>query len=57
MEPVSSALTDSTHYHEKDLERNDGLEEADLLKKWGMLNWGRVALGAMAGGVGLWALM
>jgi hypothetical protein len=57
MEPVSRALGDEMHYHERDLERNDGEEEGGLLARWGRLNWGRVVMMGFAGGVGVRALL
>jgi hypothetical protein len=57
MEPVARALVDEMHYHERDLERNDGVDEAGLLRRWGRLNWGRVGLVAVAGGIGMGGLI
>lgn len=57
VEPVSRALVDGMHYHERDLERNDGVEEGELLGRWGKLNWGRVGLVGAAVGVGVRALL
>ena len=57
VEPVSRALVDGMHYHERDLERNDGLEEGELLRRWGKLNWGRVGVVGAAVGAGVRALL
>jgi hypothetical protein len=57
VEPVSRALVDGMHYHERDLERNDGVEEGELLGRWGRLNWGRVGLVGGTVAVGVRALL
>lgn len=57
MEPVGRALVDEMHYHERDLERNDAVDEGGLLRRWGRLNWGRVGLVAVAGGIGVGSLI
>ena len=55
VEPVIRALVDGMHYHQRDLERNDGVEEGELLREVGEveLGEGRVCgCGSGSGGQG-----
>lgn len=55
LEPTSHALMDAVHYH--DIERNDGQEERELLRKWGRLNAVRAGAAGVAAGMGAWGLI